>query len=475
MRRLSSFLAATLALAACAAPNAAPAGSATGATPAPVAAARLAPSADPSFHPAWSRSAVMYEVNVRQYTPEGTLAALQRHLPRLKALGVDVLWLMPVQPIGVKNRKGSLGSYYSISDYTAVNPEYGTAADFRRFVDEAHRLGMRVVLDWVANHTAFDHRWITAHPDWYVHRADGTISNARDNEGRETDWTDVAELDYGQPAMRQAMIGDMRWWLDSMRIDGFRCDVAGGVPMEFWMQARAALKAVRPDLFLLAEAEDPAMHAAFDATYGWELHHLLNDIAQGKKGTGELEPYFARQEQRFGRGAYRMYFTSNHDENSWNGSEFERMGADHLPAFVLSATAENSMPLLYTGQEASMRKRLRFFDKDTVDWSGPSLAGFYSAMFRLRHTQPALANGPWGAPQATLRTDGGDRVFAFTRTEGSNTVLVAVNFGDAPVRAAYRALPRPGRYTDWFSHAPVALGASGSLDIPAHGYRVLVR
>lgn len=425
--------------------------------------------------PPWTRSATIYEVNVRQYTPEGTFAALQRHLPRLRALGVDILWLMPVQPIGKVNRKGSLGSPYSVADYTAINPEYGTAADFRALVDEAHRQGMKVILDWVANHTAFDHPWITRHPDWYVHRADGSISFARDNEGRETDWTDVAELNYDNRDMRRAMIADMRWWVDTMRVDGFRSDVAGGVPADFWADARRELETARPDLFLLAEAESPQSHASFDMTYGWELHHLLNAIAQGKKPTSELDAYFARQERDYPRGAYRMYFTSNHDENSWNGTEFERMGANHLPAFVLSATVTHSMPLLYTGQEVSLGKRLRFFEKDTVDWSGPSLATFYRAMFELKHDNQALWNGDWGGAQLALRTDGGSRVYAFTRTRGGNTVLVAVNFADVPATVAYQGLPRPGDYTDWFTKAKVALGAAGSLDIPANGYRVLVR
>jgi glycosidase len=468
-------LSALLALAACATRPPAAQPGAAGSAVTPAVSTRYVPSADPAFHPAWSRSATIYEVNVRQYTPEGTFTAFQQHLPRLKRLGVDILWLMPVQPIGHQNRKGSLGSYYAIADYTAVNPEHGTEADFRRLVDAAHAQGMRVILDWVANHTAHDHEWIAAHPDWYVHRADGTISNARDNEGRETDWTDVAELDYDNPAMRQAMIGEMRWWIERMGIDGFRCDVAGGVPMDFWLQARTALRAVKPDLFLLAEAESPEMHQAFDMTYGWELHHLLNDIAQAKKTTDELDRYFARDDSAYGRGAYRMYFTSNHDENSWAGTEFERMGANHQPAFVLAATARNGMPLLYTGQEASLNRRLRFFDKDTVSWSGPSLADFYAALFALKHTQPALANGPWGGPQAALATNGGARVYAYTRTQGANTVLVAVNFGDAPVSAQYHGLPHAGTFTDWFAKTPVTLAASGTLDIPAHGWRVLVR
>ena len=443
----------------------------------PASAARLrnAAAADTLRHPLWSRSAVIYEVNVRQFTPEGTLAALQQHLPRLKRLGVDILWLMPVQPIGRKNRKGVLGSYYAIANYTAVNPEFGTEADFTKFVHAAHRQGMRVILDWVANHTAFDHAWITQHKDYYVTRADGTIINARDNEGHDTDWTDVAELNFDNAGLRRAMIGEMRWWLERTGIDGFRCDVAGGVPTDFWVDARRALARTRPDLFMLAEAEDPAIHAAFDMTYAWQFHHLLNDIAQGKQGTDALDGYFARDDSLFPRSDYRMTFTSDHDENSWNGTEFERMGANHQAAFVLAATSARSMPLLYTGQEVSMKKRLRFFEKDTVDWNGPSLAPFYRTMFDLKHREPALANGAWGGAQSALQTDGGKRVYAFTRAKDANTVLVAVNFGDSPASASYRQLPRPGRYTDWFTKRAVTLGAQGRIEIPANGYRILVQ
>jgi glycosidase len=438
-------------------------------------AARQRPAPSALVHPAWSRHAVIYEVNLRQYTPEGTLAAFQRHLPRLRLLGVDVVWLMPVQPIGKKNRKRTLGSYYSIADYTAVNPALGTLADFRSVVRAAHVQGMRVLLDWVPNHTAFDHPWTVEHRDWYVTRADGTIINARDNENHDTDWTDVAELNYDNPALRRAMIGAMRWWVDSTGIDGFRCDVAGGVPTDFWIDARRALAAVKPDLFLLAEAEDPRLHVAFDMTYGWELHHLLNDLASGKRSTAALDAYVAREDSLYGPDAYRMYFTSNHDENSWNGTEFERMGANHLPAFVLAATLRGGMPLLYTGQEASLHERLRFFEKDTVDWSGPSLAPFYHALFDLKHREAALANGASGGAQTTLRTSGGDRVYAFVRATDANTVVTAVNFGDAPVAATYRDFARPGLYTDWFSGATESLAAQGTIEIPAHGYRVLAR
>jgi glycosidase len=275
--------------------------------------------------------------------------------------------------------------------------------------------------------------------------------------------------------MRQAMIADMRFWLDSMRIDGFRCDVAGGVPDDFWLDARRQLGAGHPGLFMLAEAEGPKYHAAFDMTYGWELHHLLNDLSKGTKQVSELDAYFAREASAYPPDAYRMYFTSNHDENSWNGTEFERMGANYAPSFVLAATALRGMPLLYTGQEAGLNKRLRFFQRDTVDWSRATYAPWYRRVFDLKHSQPALRNGAAGGDQRRLATEGGDRVYAYTRTRGTNTVLVAVNFGDAPARVTYRDLPRPGAYRDWWSDARVTLAGSGTMEIPAHGYRVLVR
>lgn len=427
------------------------------------------------IHPAWSRNAVIYEVNIRQYTPEGTFVAFTKQLPRLKALGVDILWIMPVQPIGKVNRKGTLGSYYSIADYTALNPEFGTQADFIAMVDAAHALGLKVILDWVANHTAYDHVWTTAHPSWHTRRKDGTLSRPIDPEGKETDWTDVADLDYGNADMRQAMIAAMRWWVDTTHIDGFRCDVAGFVPHDFWAAARTALLQAKPDLFFLAEWEDPALHASFDATYGWGLFHLMNDVASGKKGTAELDRYFAEFESTFPADGYRMYMTSNHDENSWNGTEFERMGANHEAAYVLSATVQRSIPLLYSGQEASLNRRLPFFEKDSIDWAGPSLADFYRTIFDLRHTQEVLWNGPWGAPQQKLATDGGDRTWAFTRTRGDQSVAVLLNFGDTPVTLHYSGLPVAGTYTDWFSKASVSLTAAGSIDVPAHGYRVLVK
>ena len=426
-------------------------------------------------HPEWSKNAVIYEVNIRQYTPAGTFAAFSKALPRLKALGVDILWIMPVQPIGKDQRKGTLGSYYSISNYTAINPEFGNEADFKALVDAAHALGFKVVLDWVANHTSFDHVWTAAHKNWYTLRADGTISRAIDDHGKETDWSDVADLNYDNRDMRAQMIKDMRWWVDSTHIDGFRCDVAGFVPYDFWAEARTALATSKPDLFFLAEWEDPKLHASFDASYGWGLYHLLNDIAPGKQKVSALDAYFRDFEGKFPAGAYRMNFTSNHDENSWNGTEFERMGANHQVAWVLSALTQNSMPLVYSGQEASFNRRLAFFEKDSIDWTGPSLADFYKRIIDLRHTHDVVWNGQYGAPQRKLTTTGSDFVYAFTRARGDSAVLVVTNFGDKPATVSYTGLAPVGRYTDWFSNASLTLATAGTIDVPAHGYRLLVR
>ena len=466
--RLVAIVASLVALMACAAP--APARTETAAST-PV----RGPAVDRGIHPEWSKNAVMYEVNIRQYTPAGTFAAFTKELPRIRALGVDILWIMPVQPIGTLNRKGTLGSYYSIADYTAINPEFGTEADFKAMVVAAHAQGFKVILDWVANHTSHDHHWTREHRDWYTLHADGSLSRPIDPGGKETDWTDVADLNYDSQPMRAAMIDEMRWWVDSTGIDGFRCDVAGFVPLDFWADARAALLRAKPDLFFLAEWEDPKLHASFDMTYGWELFHLMNDVASGRKKASEITSYFMGFETKFPADAYRLNFTSNHDENSWNGTEFERMGANHKAAFVLGATTAKSMPLLYSGQEASFNRRLPFFEKDSIDWSGPSLADFYRSIFELRHTQDVLWNGQWGAPQTILKTSAPDKVFAFVRSRGDKAVLVATNFSDAPVTVTLDDPVITGRLTDWFTKSAVTLAVRGTLDIPANGYRILVK
>lgn len=398
-------------------------------------------------HPTWAANASIYEVNIRQYTPQGTINAFRAHLPRLKELGVDILWLMPVQPIGVENRKGPLGSYYSISDYTAVNPEFGTMEDFKTLVKEAHEMGFKVILDWVANHTAFDHRWTREHPDFYTRNEDGSISVARDNDGKLTDWTDVADLNYDNAEMRRAMISDMLFWIKEADIDGFRCDVAGFVPHSFWQQAVPRLDSAKKDLFLLAEWEDPALHDVFDMTYGWEFHHYLNLMAKGDTGTEVLDNYLVKLDTTYPDDAMRMFFTTNHDENSWNGTVFERLGDSHRAFFALCVTFPQGMPLIYSGQEAGLNKRLRFFDKDTISWNDTTLFDFYERMMWLKANHPALANGAGGTFE---RLDAGNpKVYAFTREANGKKLAAFFNFTQE--EQTYRMEMGEGEYDALFS------------------------
>lgn len=371
----------------------------------------------------------IYEVNIRQYTPEGTITAFMDHLPRLQAMGVDILWVMPVQPIGVKSRKGPLGSYYSIQDYTAVNPNFGTEEDFKSMVAEAHERGMLVVLDWVANHTSFDHQWTEIAG---YHNTD-SLGNVTWPAG--TDWTDVADLNYDNAAMRQDMIKEMKWWVTATDIDGFRCDVAGEVPMDFWNAAKDTLDQVK-DLFMLAEWDEPKMHDdAFHMTYGWGPHHWMNETAKGHFDVDSLEALMLGDQERYGKEAFRMMFTTNHDENSWNGTVFERFGDGHL-AWAAWAFTVQGMPLIYSGQEAGLDKRLRFFDKDTIDFDSLTYSDFYTKLLDLKHKNPALFNGSFGGDLQFLN-DNNPMVSSYVRQLDDNKVTVVINFTSAEQEVRY--------------------------------------
>lgn len=381
-------------------------------------------------HPSWSRQAVIYQVNVRQYSAAGTFKAVQADLPRLKDLGVDILWLMPVQPIGLLHRKGTLGSYYSIRDYAAVNPEFGTLADAKAFVAAAQRLGFKVILDWVANHTAWDHAWTQAHKDWYKLNARGEIYPVTFNEGQpgEEHWDDVVALDYRHPALRDAMIDAMKFWVREVGMDGFRCDVASLVPTDFWVRARRELDAVKP-MFMLAESDAAVLHTsgAFDMTYDWTLpDEVFKKIGKGEAGGPLLKAWLARQQGAAAHPAhaYRMRFTSNHDFNSWHGSDAELYG-DAYPALAVLTFTLPGMPLIYNGQESRLTRRLAFFEKDPIDWKTHELASFYRRLIALKHRHPALAAGQYGAPVTLL--DAPADVFAFERRLGGDAVRVAVN------------------------------------------------
>ena len=363
-------------------------------------------------------NSVVYEMNVRQYTPEGTFAAAQKELPRLAELGIDILWLMPIYPIGVEGRKGPLGSYYAVKNYCDVNPEFGTLADFDSFLAEAHRLGLRVVLDWVANHTSPDAVWESEKPaDWYERDAEGNTTFT-------ADWSDTANLNYENKDVWAGMAGAMRFWMER-GIDGFRCDMACEVPLEFWKETISGLRADYPNIYMLAEGEEPLLHSlsGFNSSYSWELHHMMNSIARGEQNIPELLAYLEKDAARQPAEAFRLMFTSNHDENSWAGTEFERMGDAAKVMAVLTFTLPNGQPLIYTGQEMGWNKRFEFFQKDPVPaWEKNEYFDFYKELIAIRHANPALAAGVNGGAFEVVSTD--DSTLVFTRTLPNNKVTV---------------------------------------------------
>lgn len=418
-------------------------------------------------HPEWSRNATIYEVNIRQFTPEGTFNAFSSHIPRLKKMGIDIIWLMPIHPIGEKNRKGTLGSYYSVRDYKGINPEFGTLEDFRALVDKAHREGMKVIIDWVANHTAWDHPWITEHPEWYTTDSLGQMVSP-------FDWSDVADLNFDNKELWAAMTDALKYWVQETDIDGYRCDVAGMVPVAFWEQARTELDRIKP-VFMLAEAEEPAHHTrAFNMSYAWELHHLMNAIAKGEKNALALEAYYLKEDTLFPADAYRMLFTSNHDENSWNGTEFERMGEGSVCMAVLTATLPG-MPLVYNGQESAFNRRLAFFEKDSIDWKDYRLEPFYRQLFELKHTYQPLYNGNRGGKLERISTSADTAVFAFVRAKEGDQVFVVTNLSGRVNEAKLRGERFAGNYKEWFSGDEATFRKGDAIRLKPWEYKVYVK
>jgi len=373
-----------------------------------------------TFRPVdWIYSSNIYEVNLRQYTPEGTIRAFARELPRLRDMGIDVLWFMPITPIGHEKRIGSLGSYYACSDYTSINPEFGTLEDFIALVKQAHALGFRVLIDIVANHTAWDHHWTREHPEYYRLNEHGQFF---DPHG----WADVIDLNYDNPELRKAMIDMMRWWIQTADVDGFRCDMAMLVPLDFWKQARETLDPLKP-LFWLAECEEIAYHEVFDATYTWKFLHKMESVWRRESPVGGLDEVLDYYDTMFPSNGLRVYCTTNHDENSHSGSEYERMG-DMAKAFAVLWCTWNGLPLIYSGQELPNKKRLKFFDKDQIDWTGSyGLHGFFRTLLQLRKQNPALRSGDPAITIHRLNNSLDDRCFAFARRAGDDQVLVLLN------------------------------------------------
>ena len=371
----------------------------------------------------WVHTTNIYEVNVRQYTEAGTFNAFAMSLPRLKDMGVHTLWFMPVQPVGKKNRKGTLGSYYSISDYLAINPEFGTLDDFKSVIKQAQSIGLKVIIDWVANHTSWDHVWTVEHPDFYSKDENGQFRPPY------PDWADVIHLNYENKRLRSWMIDTMKYWINETGIDGFRCDMAHLVPLDFWMEARKELDAVKP-LLWLAETEEPSYHQAFDITYTWEFLHQMERYWRKETNIVGLDSVLYKYDSVFPADALRMYFTSNHDENSHSGTEYDRMDDAAKPFAVLCALW-NGVPLIYSGQELPVKKKIQFFEKDVIEWTNsPGLHEFYKTLLTLHFTHPALRAGDPTVRTLRISTSDDEHVFAFLRKKEEKEVLVILNLSE---------------------------------------------
>ncbi len=414
---------------------------------------------DRSFKRAdWLATTNIYEVNIRQYTLAGTFNAFTKELPRLKDMGVELLWFMPIHPIGKKNRKGDLGSYYSIRDFKAVNPEFGTPDEFNNLIILAHNLGMKVIMDWVANHAAWDNVWTIDHPEYFEQDSDGNFKAPYD-------WTDVIQIDHSNPGEQDAMIGAMKYWIEEFNIDGFRADLAHLTPLEFWIKARAAVEPLKPGLFWLAETEEVNYHEVFDASFTWKWMHSTEDFYQGKIDLNSLINVLTDYEINFPPSAYRMYFTSNHDENSWNGTEYEKYG-DMAKALAVFSFTWNGIPLIYSGQELPNLKRLKFFEKDTIDWNGESLLhDFYKTLLNLRKRNPALHTTVLTVNAGIIKTNDHNPVLAFLRKNGNEEVLVLLNLSKVKTVFSLINIQINGTYINVFSRSENHLTADTVFEL----------
>lgn len=439
--------------------------------------------------PEMMESAVIYEANIRQYSPEGTFEAFTKDIPQLKNLGVKVIWLMPVYPISMKNRKATgdlsvedikdpkerekyLGSYYAISDYTAINPDFGTEQDFKKLVQTAHDNGMYVILDWVANHTGWDHKWITEHPEYYHKNAKGEVTDPLNPEtGESWGWTDVAHLDYSNKELYEVMKNEMLYWVKEHNIDGFRCDVADNVPTDFWEYTVPKLEEVKPLFMLMESNKDYLFKGIFDMGYGWEAHHLMNDIAKGHKTVKDWDAFMAKQAKAYAKEDFMMNFTSNHDENSWNGTEYERMG-DGAEAFAALTYLMPGMPLIYTGQEYDFNRRLKFFEKDEVTKDKGKMYPVYEKLGKLKNENPALNGGKDPASYKRLAVQENSNILAFEREKGGQK---AVYIGNLSKSAQNFRSPLEGTFTNYMTGKKVTFTPGHNYSFGPWEYMILTK
>ncbi len=413
-------------------------------------------------HPAWIMQGNIYEVNVRQYTPEGTFNAFAKHLDRLKAMGVETIWFMPINPISKLDRKGTLGSYYAVSDYTAINPEYGTMDDFKKVVKSIHEKGMKVLIDWVPNHTGADNRWINEHPDFFI----------KDKEGKAAvafDWADTRQLDYKNPVLQDSMIAAMKFWVKDTDIDGFRCDVAWNVPANFWQKSIPQLKKMK-NIFMLAEGDSTYLpKSGFDAVYPWHMFKMMEKVAKGEKSALALDSINKENQTLYPENTIQMYFTSNHDENSWNHADFGTFpGVIHEPFAVFSQTMKNSIPLIYSGQEEPVLRALEFFEKDPITFKNFEREKFYKTLLNLRKRNEALS-----ANASFRKITAGDEkaIYAFVREHGNKKVLVILNFSSIEQSISINEKALTGKAHNIFKETEEVLNAK-ERKIKPWGYEV---
>lgn len=433
-------------------------------------------------------SAIIYEANIRQYSPEGTFAEFTKDIPVLKKLGVKIIWLMPVHPISETKRKATggtftsdiedekerekyLGSFYAVSDYRAVHPDYGTKDDLRDLINKAHENEILVILDWVPNHTGWDHNWIKEHPEYYTKNAAGEITDPLNDDGTSVGWQDVADLDYSNDGLRTAMIADLQYWLTDEDIDGFRCDVAGSVPVDFWEDAIPRLRETK-DIFMLAEANEPELVAGtnlFDMFYGWDSHFLMVDIAKGKKSVKDWDNHKLKMDTIYENDDIVMNFTTNHDENSWKGTVTETFGeADEVMA-VMSYVAPG-MPLIYSGQEYDLDHRLKFFEKDSFPKNKGKYFDLYTKLQTIKTTNPALHGGKEAASYNRISTSDDNNILAFAREKNDKKIVFIANLSN---EAKDFSVAITEEFVEFGTNKKVVLTAKKTISLPKWGYLLL--
>ena len=416
--------------------------------------------------PDWAKNSTIYEVNIRQFSKEGTFKSFQQHLPRLKELGVDILWLMPINPIGKLNRKGTLGSYYSVKDYVDINPEFGTKEDFKTLVDEIHNHGMHVIIDWVANHTAWDNKWVKTNPEFYTKDSSGNFVPPV------PDWSDVIDLNYDNKELWKEMISALKYWVSEFDIDGYRCDVAGMVPIEFWNEVRTELDKIKP-VFMLAEWDTPEMHKfAFDMTYDWDLHKIFNGVYAKERNSSDIIKHILNDQKKYPDYAYRMQFTSNHDENSWNGTEYERLGKA-AEVFAVLTYVIPGMPLIYNGQEIGFNKRLEFFEKDSIIWKENKFEKLYKNLNELKEKNKALWAGIESGSVDFINNN--NDILIIRRSKENKEVIGFFNLTEKETEANTRLEKASGVYISFNNDQQIELNGNFQLKLKPWSYIIFYK